>query len=96
MSFRSPKLLKAARDQACVLCGSVGSTVAAHCNLTEHGKGVGIKCPDSLTAWLCSGCHALIDGRWGYLSKDEKREQWYRAFARTVVQLFEQGIVVVK
>jgi hypothetical protein len=69
MSYRSQKLLKAARDQACAICGSVGTTVAAHSNLVEHGKGIGIKAPDCLIAWLCQA---------------------------TVVQLFMQGIVVVK
>lgn len=94
MHFRSKKLLKAAKDQACVLCGSFGSTVSAHCNMTEHGKGTGIKCPDSLVAWLCQDCHRRVDE--GHCTKDERRLLWYRAFARTVVQLFEQGIVVVK
>lgn len=96
MSFRSPKLLKAAKDQACVLCGRRGSTVSAHCNMTEHGKGIGIKAPDCLIAFLCTTCHSSIDGHSGRLTRDEKREMWYRAFARTVVQWFEQGIVVVK
>lgn len=96
MSFRSPKLLKAAKDQACVLCGRRGSTVSAHCNMTEHGKGIGIKAPDCLTVWACMDCHKELDGHAGRWTKEEKREMWYRAFARTVVQWFEQGIVQVK
>ena len=95
MSFRSPKLLKAAKDQACVLCGRTGSTVSAHCNMTEHGKGIGIKAPDCLIAWLCQACHRELDSGRLY-DREMKREMWYRAFARTVVQLFEQGIVIVK
>ena len=95
MSFRSPKLLKAARDQACVLCGRTGTTVAAHCNMTEHGKGIGIKAPDCLVAFLCMDCHREIDSGYRF-TRDEKREMWYRAFARTVVQWFEQNIVIVK
>lgn len=96
MSFRSKKLLRAAKDQPCVLCGEVGTTVAAHCNMTEHGHGIGIKSPDPLTAWVCRTHHDLIDGRLSGLTKDEKREMWYRAFARTVVKWFEQQIVIVK
>ena len=96
MTYRSPKLLKAAKDQECVLCGRIGSTVSAHCNMPEHGKGIGIKAPDCLVAWACAECHKMMDGHAGRLSKEEKREMWYRAFARTVVQLFEQGIVIVK
>lgn len=50
MSFRSKKLLDSARDQPCVLCGSKGTTVAAHANSVALGKGVGIKAPDYYTA----------------------------------------------
>lgn len=95
MSFRSTKLLRSAQGQACVLCRREGTTVSAHCNLTVHGKGIGIKCPDCLVAWLCHECHSLLDGQTGNWTKEEKRTMWYRAFAFTVVQWFEQGIVEV-
>lgn len=95
MHFRSKKLLRSAEGQACVICGSVGTTVAAHANFVEYGKGKGIKCPDSLVAWLCAGCHFQLDSG-NVMTKSEKWEMWHRAFARTVVKLFEQGIVEVK
>lgn len=96
MSFRSPKLLKAARDQPCVLCGSVGTTIAAHSNRVEHGHGTGCKAHDFFTAWVCQSCHDLIDGRTGTLTKEEKQAMWNRAFQRTVALWFETGLVVVK
>lgn len=96
MTFRSPKLLKAAKGRPCVLCGSVGTTVSAHSNQTEHGHGTGIKSPDCLSAWACGTCHDLIDGRQGKLTKEEKRELWHRAFVKTVVRWFEDGIVKIK
>lgn len=96
VSFRSTKLLRSAQGQACVLCRRVGTTVSAHCNMTVHGKGIGIKCPDCLVAWLCYECHGLLDGQTGALTKEDKRTMWYRAFALTVVQWFDQGIVGVK
>lgn len=96
MSFRSPKLLRSAEGQPCVLCGSIGTTVSAHCNMPEYGKGVGIKCSDALTAQVCQYHHDLIDGRTGKLNKEEKREMWTRAFILTVKRLFDQGVVMVK
>lgn len=101
MNFRSPKLLKAARDQPCVLCGSTGTTIAAHANWQEFGKGMGLKAHDWATAHLCHICHDIIDGRtigrrWDTTPDRERREIWMRAWIKTIERLFEQGIVVVK
>ena len=96
MSYRNKKILAAARDRQCVLCGSTGTTIAAHSNRVEHGHGTGIKAPDYYVAFVCQCCHDEIDGRRGKLTKDERREQWTRAFVRTIAILFDDGIVVVK
>jgi hypothetical protein len=93
VTFRSPKLLKAAQDRPCVLCGHVGSTVAAHSNSLAHGRGFGHKSPDYYIAYVCQGCHDEIDGRRGGLTKDEKREKWLSAFIRTVAIWFEEGLI---
>ena len=93
MTFRSPKLLKAANGRPCVLCGSVGTTVAAHSNSLEHGRGFAHKAPDYYIAYLCQKHHDEIDGRSGGLSKEQKREMWLSAFVRTMAVLFEEGIV---
>lgn len=95
MSYRSQKLLDAARDQACVICGSVGTTVPAHANSVALGKGTGIKAPDFYHAHMCSVCHDLYDGRRGTLTKEEKDGMWMTAYLRTVKRWFEQGIVKV-
>ena len=96
MTYRAPKLLKAAQGRACVLCGSVGTTVAAHSNALAHGRGMGHKAPDYYVAYLCQACHDFTDGRRGGLSKDEKREMWLRGFVRTVEVWFTDGIVEVR
>jgi hypothetical protein len=93
LTFRSPKLLKAAKDRACVLCGSYGTTVAAHSNSLEHGRGVGHKSPDFYVAYVCQTCHDMIDGRVGGLNKADKRDLWQRAFMKTVALWFNEGIV---
>ena len=93
MSFRSPKLLAAARDQPCVICGNTGTTVAAHANSVAMGKGTGIKAPDHRIAFLCALYHALVDGRIGRLTKEEKRELWMQGYLKTMAVVFETGIV---
>lgn len=97
MTFRSPKLLRSAHGQSCANCeANNGTTVAAHANSVAHGKGIGIKCPDFLAADLCDVCHALVDGRLGKLTKEEKWELWIKAYLKTVKRWFESGTVVVK
>lgn len=93
MTYRNRRLLDAARDRPCVLCGSVGTTVAAHSNALEHGRGMGHKSPDFMVAYVCQRHHDEIDGRRGGLSKEEKREMWLRAWVKTVPIWFEEGIV---
>lgn len=93
MTYRSNKLLKFARDRACTLCGSYGTTVAAHSNALEHGRGIGHKAPDYMVAYVCQSCHDEIDGRKGGLSKEEKRDRWMRAWVKTVAVWFNEGIV---
>lgn len=97
MSYRSKKLLDAARGQSCTLCGSVGTTVACHANSVALGKGTGIKAPDYFfTAHFCQTCHDLYGGRAGKLTKEQKTAMWTSGFIWTIKRLFDQGIVVVK
>lgn len=90
--IRMPKVLKDAKGQVCQLCGADdGTVVNAHCNDMEF-RGIGMKAPDFLTAWLCNDCHDIVDGRSGGKDKAEKRALWMLAFARTVAQRFRQGL----
>lgn len=98
MSFRSQKLLDAAEHEPCVLCGSIGTTVACHANSVALGKGTGIKAPDYYTAWCCQKCHDIIDGRApisGTIYRD-RQEMWQWAYIKTVARWFQLGIVEVK
>lgn len=96
MSFRSKKLLRSAEGQACVECGDIGSTVSCHVRSVAMGSGTGIKAPDCLTMHLCQRCHDLYDGRVPGLNKEGKEAMWNRCFVRTILRLFDQGLVVVK
>lgn len=63
--IRSPKMLKAARGQSCVHCGSHDDTVvAAHYQGVGQGrlgKGGSQKPHDYATADLCRRCHEHFD-----------------------------------
>jgi hypothetical protein len=97
MSFRSAKLLRAAKDQRCVICCSTSGVVACHANSVAMGKGKGIKAPDYFTAWLCKSCHDMADGRKPLAGAfGTPIEFWLWAYWKTVEQWFRQEIVVVK
>jgi len=93
VTFRSRKLLDLARGQSCVMCGaSDGTIVAAHSNLIEHGKGMGTKAHDGMTAWLCHRCHAEYDQGNG-MSKEERKQFIMTAICRTYQQLWNQELI---
>lgn len=96
MHFRSKKLLALARDRPCVLCGSKGTTVAAHANSVALGKGRGIKAPDCCIAYVCQEHHDQIDGKATLNSAYATPfEMWQWAHTKTVLLWFSEGIVEV-
>lgn len=65
---RNPALLQLARGRTCLLCVLTGqrvchpdSTVAAHSNLSIHGKAGARKADDHYTAWLGDLHHRWLD-----------------------------------
>jgi hypothetical protein len=60
---------RAARGQECTLqilgvCnGEPDTVVLCHSNKLEHGKGMGLKAPDTAACFGCSCCHDVLDGR---------------------------------
>jgi hypothetical protein len=91
--YRNPQLLKLAKDAPCVCCGKYGTTVSAHSNLLELGKGMGIKCPDSYICFLCHECHMEIDQ--GSDSYDNKKERWLIAMAKTYNWLLSNNYLII-
>lgn len=95
MTFRSKKLLDAARGQACVMCGAMdGTIVSAHSNLMEHGKGKGLKAHDFAVAWLCHRCHSALD-QGKDMSRDERRDFMLTAIVRTHLKMIDDAVIVV-
>jgi hypothetical protein len=91
--YRNPKLLKAARDAPCQMCGAQdGTVVAAHSNQLRDGKGRGIKAHDYRIASLCYTCHVEVD-QGSSMSKAERREAWEQAHRATIGWLFENGVI---
>lgn len=95
MTYRSPKLLRAAADAPhCMACGRVndGSVVMAHSNQSRDGKGMSLKAADYRVAAMCRSCHHEID-QGSKLSKAERIALWESAHRQTIGWLFEAGKV---
>lgn len=96
MTYRNRSLLDLAAGMYCVMCGAHdGTIVAAHSNLQEHGKGMGLKADDSMTAWLCYGCHTRLD-QGSEMSKGDRRDFTLTAICRTYQALWKRGLIEVK
>lgn len=72
MKTKGPRMTpirRAAKDQDCTLripgvCNyNPATTVLCHSNFLEHGKGLGLKAPDTEACFGCSACHDVLDGR---------------------------------
>lgn len=83
------------RELSCMNCGiNDGTVCAAHSNQSKHGKGLGLKAPDSLIAALCHKCHYELDNGKN-LSKQEKVEMWNQAYIRTMKTLIETERLII-
>ena len=93
--YRNKKLLELLRQLPFQNCGiENGTIVACHSNQSKHGKGMGIKAPDSLVAALCSTCHYELDnGR--KLSKEERVHLWDQAYIKTMQYLIEHEMLII-
>lgn len=66
-AYRDPTLLEMARGRPCLLmipglCSHrVDTVVAAHSNLSVHGKGGARKADDCYSCWACAACHVWLD-----------------------------------
>jgi hypothetical protein len=56
---------------------------------------MGMKSHDVYSAALCFGCHAGID-QGSKLSYQERKELWEAAWRKTMLVLFEAGLIAVK
>ncbi|KZX00083.1 hypothetical protein JL49_13385 [Pseudoalteromonas luteoviolacea] len=100
MSVISDKLRESAKGQACQIrlpgiCNFDSSTVVlAH---VGGGSGMGQKCDDIHSAYTCSACHDVIDGRSGpvMLSETAIRIFVFEGMIRTQRLFLKQNLVMV-
>lgn len=96
--LRSRALLDLANGAPCANCNAQdGTIVAAHSNLSWHGKGAHTKAHDIFHAHLCHRCHGWLDqggvgtdptGRY-QPTREDKREMFIRAMHQTWLWLWK-------
>ncbi|WP_428383613.1 nuclease domain-containing protein [Nevskia ramosa] len=97
MSYENADLRNLAQNRPCHLLapGVVdhpeGTSVWAHSNLQEHGKGKGIKAHDCFGALACRNCHAWLDE--SHASAEEKRDAFIAGMHRTMLYLWTSGLI---
>lgn len=97
--YRSKKTLKAAKDQPCMKCGkNDGTTASAHYTGAYQqrlGKGIGQKCSDLVSAFLCDEHHKYFDRYEGIkdgLEKIELSREFLVLCLLTLEWKFKNGI----
>lgn len=89
VEHRCPALLEMARNRPCLLlvpgiCNHrVDTTVAAHSNLSIHGKAGARKADDHYSVWGCAACHYWLDFSKALAS--QKEQAFMVAHARQVL-----------
>jgi hypothetical protein len=86
-AIRMPALLEMARGRPCLLLvpghnHNPDTVVAAHSNLSIHGKAGARKADDVYSVWACAGCHSWLDQ--GKASAEDKARAFLAAHARQV------------
>jgi hypothetical protein len=95
--FRDRALLDLAYQLNCTLKlpGCEGTTgEPAHSNQSKHGKGGSLKAHDCFFAAACRTCHIQID-QGNKMTREEKFDAWDRAHVRTMLELWERGLIQV-
>ena len=95
MNYRNAKILRAAKDSPCQLCGADdGTIVAAHSNQQKDGRGAFYKSHDYRVAYLCYKCHHEID-HGSKMTREERRQAWDEGHRATIGWLFANGRITV-
>lgn len=86
---RDDALLQMAKGRPCLVmlpavCNHrTDTTVAAHSNLGQHGKGMARKADDAYSVWACFSCHLWLDT--GKARASDKERAFMAAHARQVL-----------
>lgn len=99
--IRMKKILDSARGEECTLnfediCNhNPETTVWAHSNKAEDGKGMGQKADDIYGCYACSDCHDVLDGRRQRTGHNLTDVESYftRAMKKSWRRLIEKGVL---
>jgi len=96
--IRSKKITQSAKDEDCTMgspvCNGNPATVCwRHSNYGDDGKGWGIKAHDILGFYGCQPCEYWFSHQ---ASKEDKLFYFFRAWKRSIIRLFEKGVIVIK
>lgn len=97
-NFRDRDLLNLAYALPCQLqipgvCTGGDPSEPAHSNQSRHGKGKSLKAHDCFFAAACRACHVEID-QGSRLTREERIEIWQRGFERTLLALWQRGLLL--
>lgn len=94
--YRDRALLNLAYEIDCTLevdgCCEGGRGEPCHSNQSRHGKGGSIKAHDVFFAAGCRPCHRELD-QGKRFTREEKAEIWQRGYEKTMLQLWQQGLI---
>lgn len=96
--YRNKKITQSANGEACrmrlVGCEGIGTTVWAHSNYLEDGKGKGQKADDIFGCYACQSCHDILDGRKkSDYTELELWESFHRAMKQSIRRLLDKGVI---
>ena len=99
---KTSKIRQSAKGEDCTInlpgvCNhNPETTVWAHSNKSEHGKGMGLKANDEYGAYACYACHAVYDGqmkRPEWMSKEFVDESFADAMEISRSMLIKKGLL---
>ena len=87
--YRDSNLLTLAQGEKCLLRSVKGcledegtTTVAAHSNWGQDGKGKSLKASDAKSVWSCYRCHSWLDQ--GMATNEKKQQTFDQAFEQQI------------
>lgn len=87
--------MDSARGEKCTInspeCNfNTETTVCAHSDYKEDGKGLSIKSHDIYVAYSCSSCHSWLQGK---EKKEIRRDFFHMGMKRTWMRLIDKGLI---
>lgn len=97
INYRDQYLLSAVRELPCQfqipgVCEGGANSDPCHSNQQRHGKGKSLKAHDIFVAAGCRACHRCVD-QGMTLSREDRIHYWSVAHERTMLILWQRGVI---